>query len=530
MAIWSQKCFIPLLSSFLAISIIVTLLTIANLTLSPSKLFMVKKNHQSDWQIERKLSTEHEFRVQNSKKSFKATKNKFMDLSPNITDEFEVLKSNLDKCLQASKLFVYFKSIHFYDRAQKNAAHLFSLIRSVAPKRYEKKYKIPCWKATFEIELSSTNQEFFGAVNGKPFTVSQYDWTKPTLTVLKARYNGHKHSKLMCLPNIFLAGFPKCGSTYVYCLLRKIATFANLSSKRAEIEKAPRVWVGEGPYHNHQYPHQLADLAHYVFNFMPAVDMISQNRLVIDGSPNLIFQWPHYSRIDTIENYCLLPAVLSHILPNNKYIVVMREPASMLYSAFWFSCVTAKTKIERAQQLEAPNAFHRKVVQRMEIFRSCIIFSPVDKCLFDIFYGEHSITELNCTTKGVSCAVTPNCLKLRFEVGFYYYYIRRWLAVVPRDQFFFLTMEELNINPPYEELLDFLSLQGMEDRDSVLKKLKKLSYQDINCETNTSKFYYKSDPALKMRTDTKIILQQFFQPYNQKLASLLDDPKFLWNN
>ena len=466
---------------------------------------MVKKNHQSDWQIERKLRSEHEFRVQYSKKLFRGIKNVFMDLNPNISDEFEVVKSNLDKCLQASELFVYFKSIHFYDRAQKNAAHFFSLIRSIAPKKYDKKFKIPCWKAKFEIEVSSTNQDLFGAVNGKSFTVSQHDWTKPTLTILKTRYNGHKHSQLMCLPNIFLAGFPKCGSTYVYCLLRKIATLAHLSSKRTEIEKEPRVWVSEGPYRHHQYPHQLADLAHYIFNFMPAVDTVSQNRIAIDGSPNLIFQWPHYSHIDTVENYCLLPAVLSHILPNNKYIVVMREPASMLYSAFWFSCVTPKTKLKRPQQLEAPNIFHRKVLRRIKIFRSCIIFSPVDKCLFDIFYGEHFITEPNCTANGASCSVVPNCLKLRFEVGFYYHYIRRWLAVVPRDQFFFLTVEELNINPPYKELLNFVSPQEMVDRDSVLKKLKKLSYRDINCETNTSKFNYKSDPALKMRNDTKTI-------------------------
>lgn len=38
------------------------------------------------------------------------------------------------------------------------------------------------------------------------------------------------------------------------------------------------------------------------------------------------------------------------------------------------------------------------------------------------------------------------------------------------------------------------------------------------------------NPQLRMRKDTQEILTDFFRPYNQKLADLLGDDKFLWEN
>ena len=54
---------------------------------------------------------------------------------------------------------------------------------------------------------------------------------------------------------------------------------------------------------------------------------------------------------------------------------------------------------------------------------------------------------------------------------------------------------------------------------------------DLRCNEDSQHVIdYKSDPRLKMREDTKQILVQFFLPYNQLLAELLGDDKFLWNS
>ena len=263
-----------------------------------------------------------------------------IELSEKDTLEFGIVKDNMDKCIRAAELMEYFHKEGLYHTAVRNAAHLLSTVRSVVPQNFSRNFSMPCWWAHFEVNLLS--KDVAGTINGKAFTSPTHCWNLPAQRAIQSGYYQNMSSELVCLPNILLAGFPKCGSTYMYCLLRRIAYLTHISGWSAEIEKEPRMWVSTGPSHNHQYPHQLNDLTRYLYNFMPAVDTVlkSQNSLAIDASPNLLFQWPRYTLRESMENYCLLPAVLPQILPSNKYIVVMREPASMLYSAFWFTCVT----------------------------------------------------------------------------------------------------------------------------------------------------------------------------------------------
>ena len=440
----------------------------------------------------------------------------------NVGAEFEAVKNNLDKCLRAAELMEYFQNMDYYDTAVRNAAYLLSFVRSFVPQKFCKKFSMPCWWTHFEVKLYS--KEVTGSINGRVFKSPKSLWHLPLLRTLQSVYNGSKSSELLCLPSIFLAGFPKCGSTYMYCLLRRIAYLTHLSDWSAEIEKEPRMWVSTGPTRHHQYPHQFDDLTRYLFNFMPTVDtaLRSQHSLAIDASPNLLFQWPRYTLCESMENYCLLPAVLPQILPSNKYIVVMREPASMLYSAFWFSCVTLNVTLTRQQQVDAPNVFHMEVVKVMETFQRCTEHYPTDKCIDDVYHSSTKLFEKRVLETRVQNSSTISCLRLRFETGFYYNYIRRWLAVVPRTQFLFLTTEELNISPPYKDIVEFIGIGEFGEGSG--------STYDVKCETNKSKFNYQSDPALWMRNDTKKLLNDFFAPFNKKLANLLGDNKFLWNN
>ena len=441
------------------------------------------------------------------------------ELSEKDSPEFGTVKDNLDKCLRTSELMEYFHKEGLYHTAVRNAAHLLSTVRSVVPQNVSRNFSIPCWRAHLEVNLVS--KSVVGSINGRAFASPTHCWNLPAQRALHSGYYQNKSSELVCLPNIFLAGFPKCGSTYMYCLLRRISYLAYLSGRRAEIEKEPRMWVSTGPDSNHQYPHQLNDLTHYLYNFMPAVDTVlkSQHSLAIDASPNLLFQWPRYRPREFMENYCLLPAVLPQILPNNKYIVVMREPASMLYSAFWFSCVTLNVTLTRQQQVDAPNVFHMEVVEAIETFQWCTEHYPTDKCIDDAF---HSM-KLRLLETQVQNSSARSCLRLRFETGFYYNYIRRWLAIVPRTQFLFLTTEELNRSPPYKDIVEFLGIDEFGVSSGPTN-------DDMKCETNKSKFNYRSDPALWMRNDTKKLLNDFFAPFNEKLANLLGDNKFLWKN
>ena len=83
-------------------------------------------------------------------------------------------------------------------------------------------------------------------------------------------------------------------------------------------------------------------------------------------------------------------------------------------------------------------------------------------------------------------------------------------------------MEELNTKykEMAEEILHFIGIHSLVDVGESLPS---------SCLLNKQKKYdYRHDPTIQMRNDTRELLQTFFAPFNQKLADLLDDDRFLW--
>ena len=443
-------------------------------------------------------------------------------------DELSAVYHNLDRCLFAANLTQLFKTTGMlYSVARNNARRFLSTVRGVVPAEFNSEYSAPCWETVFEMRycrmLSNTYNFPLRSIEGRlgplPYRYFTYAIRKPLVEAMERRYSGGISSSLVCLPKVFLAGFPKCGSTYIYCLLQKLTGLVDTQHASHQLDKEPRWWVSGGPHSNHQFPHSAVELTLYLINFIASAEaeLDLGFSLPVDGSPNLLFQWPRYSHMEGITNYCLVPAVLPQVLPNAKYIVVLRNPVDMLYSAFWFSFSTYNVKLNRDKQLQGPGAFHNKAMEKIAIFKNCSNFLPIDKCM----------EELCPKVAGQSGMPNPYG-RVRLEAGFYYLYIRRWLSVVPRKQFFVFTIEELQENASLSrmanKLSDFLGLGLHVHSDDALRN----TQDSTGCDNVQSQYDYHHDPLLQMRDDTRELLNNFFMPYNMELAKLLEDDKFLW--
>ena len=53
---------------------------------------------------------------------------------------------------------------------------------------------------------------------------------------------------------------------------------------------------------------------------------------------------------------------------------------------------------------------------------------------------------------------------------------------------------------------------------------------EYSCQGKYNRNRHWNDSRLKMRKDTELILRNFLRPYNQMLAELLGDNKFLWED
>ena len=88
--------------------------------------------------------------------------------------------------------------------------------------------------------------------------------------------------------------------------------------------------------------------------------------------------------------------------------------------------------------------------------------------------------------------------------GRYVEQLERWLAVFPREQLLVLWTEDLEKNPGdvVKQAFSFLDLPAYEG----------VRYERLNSDT---------EPGVKMRLETHQRLQEYFQPYNVRLAELL---------
>ena len=432
------------------------------------------------------------------------------------SDDVDVIRRRLDTCLVSTNMSMYFESIGYYETAQRNARLLFRGFRRVVP-QFSASYSLPCWNTQIKVRRSKIKPEVTGVVGD--FTFSYKYKRVPHENILKrikwSRINEsymYLEQSVACLPKIFLLGYPKCGSTFLYCLIRKVLRLTLNIPGMCEMAKEPHWWVLPGPreYVQTTSPHYVPL---YLLNFYSGAQFKQSDMPVvtIDASPNLMFQWPRYSENETMENYCLLPSLLPVVLPDSKYFVVMRNPISMMYSAFWFSCTMFGHRLGSVKY-RGPDLFHERVLKKIKTFKQCKHEGkPLDVCV-------------DMVAPNIFSRELPMCGRSRLEMGLYYFHARKWLSVIPRERIRFFTLEELatqDIKDTAKVILDFLEIP-LPTSD--------VNFNAINCNENAQHTIdYKNDPRLKMRKDTRHILEEFLKPYNRMLADLLGDDKFLWN-
>lgn len=315
--------------------------------------------------------------------------------------------------------------------------------------------------------------------------------------------------EVFCLPTVYLPGFPKCGTTSLY----------NLLMSHPHIEKPARkegqFWGNFMIAPNRTYQDLLPLL--YIHRFKEVAKRISKSthhKLTIDGSTHTVYD---SSRLgDAVSDMCMIPILLHKVMPDTKIIIMLRNPTSRLWSHYWFYCSRTKYNFGTNDRLppvpddvinKASERFHNHTVAAISEFNNCIASGASEfKCTYNAFYDDdhHSLA----------------CGKSRIGVSLYYVHIMKWLSIFPREQLLFLTMEELAENPQavVSEAWKFVGLDPL-PRSSIPPIV-----------SNTNKWItsdqYKD--KFKMWPETKQLLDAFFHPFNQRLARLLNDQRFLW--
>lgn len=357
-----------------------------------------------------------------------------------------------------------------------------------------------CFKSWLRARLDQQSDKVVGAIGDHVINDSSHVLTSDprqyyrTILIHKTNIIHGIDKSHFCLPQVFLAGLPKSGTSTIDSLLT-VHPLINHG-----VSKEPRWWVAPQPPYSTVYRPKpsIEYLVKYMLQYSNTADSLQQDTILIDSSPNLFTGHASLSRV------CDIPVVMSLVMPNPKYIVVIREPVDFLYSRFWYSC---SSKVYRNMTLsvdisEGPVVFHSIISKRLNIFRNCTLYYTIERCVLE----QALISDETLLPDSFRCGVAA------LQMAVYYIHFIKWFSVIPRENFYISTYEEFFTNPELEttKVWNFLQLPKLFIKHNKWK----------NKHINENKLYKK--PHLKMLTKTRKMLKKFFHPFNVKLAKIIE--------
>ena len=109
---------------------------------------------------------------------------------------------------------------------------------------------------------------------------------------------------------------------------------------------------------------------------------------------------------------------------------------------------------------------------------------------------------------------------LRLRIGQYSFFIDRWLENIERHHFCFIRFEDYVEDPNRminDKIYPFLNLQSQHEMTET-------SYKHSVKHKNDNRYY----KGVSMHNKTRDLLTEFYRPFNEGLAKLLNDDSYLW--
>ncbi|KAK7480774.1 hypothetical protein BaRGS_00027940, partial [Batillaria attramentaria] len=278
-----------------------------------------------------------------------------------------------------------------------------------------------------------------------------------------------------CVPYFYVVGAPKAGSTDLFKRITQHPEVVSPTAKETRWFDRARTLERGTNYHR--------------------LVTGECERVEGDGSPSYFFDNRNWSLIPGNER-CTEPRVtvashIHHLYPKAKIIFILRNPVDRLYSSYLYN--HAKYGPVSSQ------TFDMYVREAIKVYNDC----------FARFSMRHCAN--NATVFGQA--------KVMLIVSLYSVFVQDWLTLFPREQILVVTTEKYNayMEENLKKIFEFLELGPL----SAIH-LQRIAQHG---PYNKGQHYSKAGPMLP---STRALLEDFYRPYNQQLAHLLNNPDFLW--
>ena len=172
------------------------------------------------------------------------------------------------------------------------------------------------------------------------------------------RANAHPNASwsVRCLPYFFLIGFPKCGTTEIYQLLKQHPKFTGQQKKESHFL-----------VNSHDLDEQFESV--YLNGYLrPGTLEISMDREKIMGdlSPTYVRNLPNFNVPNMPSDTTPFP--FKTLFPQSKYIVTVRNPMDRVRSHFYYQL---GKKVKSNPELQSEE-LHSYMKQQVEAYWRCV--------------------------------------------------------------------------------------------------------------------------------------------------------------
>lgn len=403
------------------------------------------------------------------------------------------------------------------EEVSRRVALFLKTLQPLLPSTFSPEYRNPCWRAVRPKRAYTGWKEMLmnrfhpetGRRQKKGMAWRYNDFLSKPVNNISAMTGTEEDWMFLCLPYFFLAGFPKSATTTIHEAL------ASHHQVIQPVEKEPHWWTRAltlAKSHDFNLEYFPIAFTSYTFFFTPISETSSSSFLTYDGSQSTLWDSNFYYNG---QEYCAMPAVLKHILPNAKFIVVMRNPVSRAYSHFLYGCTFHYGDIEHwppeVRDSEA-QLFDNQVTKGVRDFNECLKTMSTYECTsIRIFNASKRTNTMSRKNKRFLCGQ----LGYKLDIGLYVLHLRKWLQFYPIENFLFLRTEDIPSDPvgTMSKITNFLEIAPVPSR---------MARDVLGRMSNVLPLFQP------MHNSTRALLVDFYRPYNQQLAELIGDNRFLW--
>ena len=348
-------------------------------------------------------------------------------------------------------------------------------------------YKNPCW---YEHLVSSWRSEYDTQRQMFPYqSVLSFAQMIPILKRRESRLENPW--RLRCLPLVYIVGVAKSGTSDLF------ATLSSHPHVTAGATKEPFFW-DRLRWRRMRFVDYLAlydEAAERIRQFsVPASrrgkPVAYHPMVTMDASVNTLVDFGGV-RFDsrTREPGHIAADLIQNLTPRSdiKVIAIVRNPTERLFSSYvFFNTVTHPSKISARE-------FHSIAYHLVDRLKACFRSRTLRSCLYDKL-------------------VTQASRNVNVNAGIYYPYIKDWMKAFPSMKIVRTEDYRQNRSLIYEQLVDYI---GLDAAGSELAKSSTIAGRGP-----------KRD--FEMLNETKQLLDDFYKPFNEMLADLLGNKKYLF--